>query len=230
MPIPVHALAHRPLPPEAVAELIALPTAQRAPDGVDTFDAVEAEMRQRGWSWQHELVTDSYRTGYGHLLYTEGESPFGDPEARHFLVFGELYPVDPDEDEGEDSMANGRWLYDFMDSWQQLPGWTGRRPATDQDCETVLAQAAQAVTDHLGRAPERTVLSAESLAMGPALTHRVWRTDTHALVLGPAPDNLPYGYLTHLRLSCTPLSCGPELPPAGDEEGLTEWISAHVDW
>ncbi|MEU1790582.1 hypothetical protein ABZ553_32860 [Streptomyces sparsogenes] len=226
MPIPVHALAHRPLPPEAVAELIALPTAPRAPDGVDTFDAVEAEMRQRGWSWQHELVTDSYRTGYGHLLCTDGESPFGDPEARHFVVFGELYPVDPDDG----SMTNGRWLYDLMDDWQRLPGWTGRRPSTDQDCEAVLAQAAQAVTDHLGTPPERTLPSSEALAAGPPLTQRIWRTPTHALVLGPAPDNGPYGYLTHLQLSCTPLSCGPELPPADDEEGLTEWISAHVDW
>ncbi|GAA3818357.1 hypothetical protein GCM10023083_59820 [Streptomyces phyllanthi] len=49
-------------------------------------------------------------------------------------------------------------------------------------------------------------------------------------VLGPAPDNGLYAYLTHLQLSCTPLSCGLDLPSADDEDGLTRWVSAHVDW
>lgn len=50
------------------------------------------------------------------------------------------------------------------------------------------------------------------------------------LVLGPAADNGPYGYLTHLQLSLTPLTCAPELPPAADENALEAWISAHIDW
>lgn len=223
MPIPVHALAHRPLTADAVAEFVALPA---VPDIPDDGDAVDAELRRRGWSGQHELVCDSFLTGHGHVLCTDGLNPFGQPDARRFLVFEELYPVDPD-DEGLD---NERWLYGLMDAWQELPGWSGRRSCTDQDCEAVLDGAARAVTEHLGTGPERTVPSSQTLVMGPALTHRVWRTPTHALILGPAPDNGPYGYLTHLQLSCTPLGCGPELPPADDADGLTEWISTHVDW
>ncbi|MCX4821442.1 hypothetical protein OG883_16330 [Streptomyces sp. NBC_01142] len=223
MPIPVHALAHRPLTAAAVAELVALPAVPQVPDDVDAMDA---ELQQRGWSWDHELVCDSFRTGYGHVLCSDGGNPFGHPDARRFLVFGELYPLDPDDE----SMTNGPWLYDLMDDWQQLPGWSGRRPCTDQDCEAVLAQAAQAVTEHLGTAPERTILSSVAVVTGPALTHRIWRTPTHALVLGPAADNGPYGFLTHLQLSCTPLACGPRLPPADDEDGLVRWVTAHVDW
>ncbi|MEC4018271.1 hypothetical protein [Streptomyces sp. H27-D2] len=223
MPIPVHALAHRPLPAAAVSELVALPTAPHVPDN---DNVIAAEMQQRGWSWEPDLVCDSFRTGYGHVLCSDGHSPFGHPDARHFLVFGELYPLDPDDE----SMTNGPWLYDIMDDWQQLPGWSGRRPCNDQDCETVLAQAAQAVTEHLGTAPERTIPSSAAVVTGPALTHHIWRTPTHALVLGPAADNGPYGYLTHLQLSHTPLACGPDLPAADDEDGLARWITAHVDW
>ncbi|MET8479188.1 hypothetical protein [Streptomyces clavifer] len=185
-----------------------------------------AEMQRRGWSWEHEMVCDSARTGYGHILCTEGYEPFGHPDARHFLVFGELYPVDP----YDDRMANRPWLERILDHWQQLPGWSGRRACTDQDCEAVLTEAAHAVTEHLGSGPERTVSSTAAGATGPPLTHRVWRTPTHALVLGPAADNGPHGYLTHLQLSLTPLTCGPDLPPAEDEDGLTAWINAHVDW
>lgn len=68
------------------------------------------------------------------------------------------------------------------------------------------------------------------MVTGTALTHRIWRTATHALVLGPSADNGPYGFLTHLQLSCTPLSCGPDLPPTDDENALARWITAHVDW
>lgn len=223
MPITVHALAHRPLTTEAVAEFVALPSVAPIPDDAD---AVDAELRRRGWSWQNELVCDSFLTGHGHVVCTDGMSPFGQADARQFLVFGEVYPVDP-EDDGPD---NGPWLYGLMDDWKQLPGWIELRPGTDLDCEAVLERAAQAVTEHLGTGPERTFASSESLVMGPPLTHRVWRTATHALVLGPAPDNGPYCYLTHLQLSCTPLHCGPDLPPADDTDGLTKWIGAHVDW
>lgn len=160
------------------------------------------------------------------MLCTDGISPFGRSDARYSLVFGQLYPVDPDDE----NMTNGPWLYSLMDDWQQQPGWSGRRPGTDQDCERVLAQAAQAVTGHLGTAPERTVPSSEAMVAGPLLTHRIWRTPTHALILGPAADNGPYGYLSHLQLSCTPLTCGPDLPPADDEDSLTRWITSHVDW
>lgn len=222
MPIPVHALAHRPLTAGAVAELVALPTAPHVPDD---FESRNVEVQKRGWAWE-DLVCDSFRTGYGHVLCTDGSNPFGRPEVRHFLVFGEVYPVDPDDEE----VTNGEWLYELIDDWQQLPGWSGRRPCTDQDCETVLEQAAQAVTEHLGQSPERTLLSSAATVTGPALTHRIWRTPTHALVLGPASDNGPYGYLTHLQLSYTPLTCGPDLPPADDTDSLDRWISAHVDW
>ncbi|MET7621926.1 hypothetical protein [Streptomyces sp. NPDC005408] len=223
MPVPVHALAHRPLTAAAVAELLDLPT---APPVAEDFDALDSELRRRGCGWEHELVADSFRTGSAHVLCTDGPSPFGTPEARHFLVFGELYPVDPDDED----LDNGPWLYELMADWQQQPGWTGHRPATVQDCETVLAQAAQTVTEHLGAAPERTILSDAAVVTGPSLTHRVWRTPTHALVVGPAADNGPYGYLTHLQLSYTPLTCGPELPPADDEDALPGWITSHIDW
>ncbi|CAL9338514.1 hypothetical protein [Streptomyces sp. enrichment culture] len=223
MPIAVHALAHGPLTTDAVAEFVALPSVPPVPDDVD---AVDEEVRRRGWGWQHALVCDSFLTGHGHIVCTDGISPFGQADARRFLVFGEVYPVDPEDDE----MVNGPCLYGLMDEWQRLPGWNGLRPGTDRDCEAVLARAAQAVTEHLGAGPERMIPSSESLAAGPPLTHRVWRTATHALVLGPAPDNGPYGYLTHLQLSSTPLDCGPDLPPADDTDGLTKWISTHIDW
>ncbi|MFG3345859.1 hypothetical protein ACGF1Z_12465 [Streptomyces sp. NPDC048018] len=220
----VHALAHRPLTVEAVAEFLGLPAAPPVPE--DDEDAVGEEVRRRGWEGEDRLVCDSYRTAHGHVMCSETLSPFGDPDARAFLVFGELYPVDPHDE----SLANASWLNGLLDAWQKLPGWSGRRPATARDCEDLLAQAAQMVGDHLGASPERTVLSSEALAAGPRLTQRVWRTAGHAVVLGPAPDNGPYGYLTHLQLSCTPLACGPELPPAGDEDGMAAWIGAHVDW
>ncbi|NGO79238.1 hypothetical protein G6045_26820 [Streptomyces sp. YC504] len=86
------------------------------------------------------------------------------------------------------------------------------------------------MTEQLGAGPERTVVSDATVVTGPAMTHRIWRTATHALVVGPHADNGPYGYLTHLQLSLTPLGCGPELPPAGDEKALAQWITAHVDW
>ncbi|MFF9567388.1 hypothetical protein [Streptomyces sp. NPDC014685] len=222
MPIPVHALAHSTLTADALDEFLALPTAPHVPDD---FDALDLEVRRRGWAWE-DLVQDSFRTGYGHVLCTEDLTPFGVPDTRSFLVFGEVYPVDPEDGE----MDNGPWLYGLVDDWQKLPGWSGRRPCTDQDCEAVLEQAARTMVEHLGQGPERTAPSSAAIATGPALTHRVWRTPTHALILGPASDNGPYGYLTHLQLSCTPLSCAPGLPPADDADGLDRWINAHVDW
>ncbi|GHI83160.1 hypothetical protein ACWGF3_08615 [Streptomyces xanthophaeus] len=223
MSLPVHALTHRPLRAAAVSELRALPTAPHVPE---EFDALDTEVRRRGWNWEHELIANSFRTAHGHVVCTDGPSPFGRPDARTFLVFGELYPVDPDDG----GMDNASWLYGLIDDWQAQPGWSGRRPCTDQHCEAVLARAALAVTAHLGAPPERTVRSCAAVVTGPALTHRIWRTPTHALVLGPAADNGPYGLLTHLQLSCTPLTCGPDLPPAGDEDALARWITAHVDW
>ncbi|MFH8729008.1 hypothetical protein [Streptomyces termitum] len=233
MPEPVHALAHRPLTPQAVAEFVGLPAEPQIPE-----DAVEEAVRKRGWSWEHELVCDALTTGHGHVLCSEAYVPFGRPDARSFLVFGEVYPDDPHDEE----MSNGPWLFPCMDDWQNQPGWSGARPATVEDCEEALARAAQAVTAHLGRAPERTLVSDAAVVTGPAMTHRIWRipaltpgpdsapTPTHALILGPHADNGPYGYLTHLQLSCAPLSCGPDLPPAQDETALAAWIAAHVDW
>ncbi|GHG62737.1 hypothetical protein GCM10018779_31710 [Streptomyces griseocarneus] len=223
MLFPVHALAHRPLTVGAVAELVGLPAESDVSDG---FEAVDAEVQRRGWCWEDSLVCDSFRTAEQHVLCSDHASPFGNPDARTFLVFGELYPVDPHDER----MANESWLYGLMDRWQEQPGWSGRRPCTDQDCEAVLAQAAQAVTEHLGMPPERTFSSSVTVVAGPALTHRIWRTPTHALILGPTADNGPYGYLTHLQLSCTPLTCGPDLPSADDEDGLAGWITAHIDW
>ncbi|MFJ9888864.1 hypothetical protein ACIQRW_23745 [Streptomyces sp. NPDC091287] len=223
MPTRVHALARRPLTPAAVAEFVALPT---GPPVGDDFEALDAELARRGWDWEHELVPDSFRTGHGHVLCSDGRNPFGQPDVRSFLVFGELYPFD-EHDEG---MTNEPWLSEHMDLWGQAAGWESDEPSTEQDCEATLAQAARAVTEHLGAAPERTCLSDAAVVTGPAMTHRVWRTSTHALVLGPAADNGPYGLLTHLQLSLTPLTCAPELPPAADENALDAWISAHIDW
>ncbi|MEX2981249.1 hypothetical protein [Streptomyces sp. C36] len=223
MLFPVHALAHRPLTAGAVAELVDLPAASHVSDD---FEAVEAEVQRRGWCWEESLVCESFRTADQHVLCSDYASPFGNPDARTFLVFGELYPVDPHDER----LANESWLYGLMDRWQELPGWSGRRPATDQDCEAVLTQAAQAVTEHLGAPPERTFSSSATVVAGPELTHRIWRTPTHALILGQTSDNGPYGYLTHLQLSFTPLTCGPDLPSADDEDGLVDWINAHIDW
>lgn len=223
MPTCVHLFAYRPLTVDAVAEFVGLPTARRV---TEDADAVDAELRGRGWSWENDLVCDSLRTRYGHVLCSDELSPFGHPDARNFLVFGELYPLDPQDEH----MTNESWLRGHMDDWCQLPGWESREACTDKDCETVLAQAAQAVTEYLGTEPERTLLSSAAVVTGPDLSHRIWRTSTHALVLGPAADNGPYGYLTHLQLSCTPLSCGPDLPTADDEDALADWITAHVDW
>lgn len=218
---PVHALAHRPLTAEDVAELVGLPTEPKVPE-----EDEEEVVARRGWSWEHGLVCDALRTGGGHVLCSESYVPFGDPGTRTFLVFGEVYPVDPADPE----MRNAPWLSGLLDDWGRQPGWTGIRPATTEDCERVLADAADAVTAHLGRAPERTVVSDAAVVTGPAMVHRVWRTSTHALVLGPCADNGPYGFLTHLQLSCTPLACGPELPPASDTDALEKWITAHIDW
>ncbi|MFE2074150.1 hypothetical protein [Streptomyces misionensis] len=225
MPTAVHALAHCPLTVDAVAELVALPFVPLADEDDDT---VEEELRRRGWQWEAELVRDSFRTGYGHVLCSEGFSPFGIRKDRAFLVFGEVYPADPQDA----SMANATWLNGYMDGWERAPGWRSRRPATDQDCEAVLAQAARAVTEALGADPERTLVSDHTVGFGLALTHRIWRTPSHALILGPSSDEGPYGYLTHLQLSQTPLSCAPGLPPAGaeHEEALEIWITAHIDW
>ncbi|WP_233415554.1 hypothetical protein [Streptomyces sp. N35] len=222
--LPVHALAHRPLTPEAVAELLALPaTTELRGDE----DATDAELARRGWTTDDAVFDGYMRTGHGHMHCCDNPyEPFGDPEGLHLLAFGELYPVDPEDED----MTNGPWLYGQMEDWATQPGWTGLRPATVGDCEAVLAQAAQAVTEQLGAGPERTVVCDATVVTGSAMTHRIWRTATHALVLGPHADNGPYGYLTHLQLSLTPLDCGPELPPAEDEKALTRWITAHVDW
>jgi hypothetical protein len=45
----------------------------------------------------------------------------------------------------------------------------------------------------------------------------------------PAVDNGPSAYLTHLQLSFRPLTCGPDIPPADNEDGLHAWIVAHAD-
>ncbi|MEU3662468.1 hypothetical protein AB0E77_22360 [Streptomyces sp. NPDC032940] len=223
MPSPVHALAHCSLTPAAVAEFLALP---QQPAVADDFDAVDAALRAHGWSWEHECLPDSYRTGFGHPLCTEGDAPFGDLTARSFLAFGELYPVDP-EDEDLDNMP---WLGDLVDDWGRAPGWTVRRPSTVEACIGVLDRAADAVAAHLGAPPERTVASDAAVVTGPPMPHRIWRTATHAVIVGPHADNGPYGYLTHLQLAASPLGLAPELPPADDPAGLDRWIEAHVDW
>ncbi|WP_240804126.1 hypothetical protein [Streptomyces sp. A0592] len=223
MPTPVHALAHCPVIPAAVAEFLALP---QQPAAADDFDALDAVLRARGWSWEHECLTDSYRTGYGHPLCTEGDTPFGDPTARRFLVFGQLYPVDPHDDD----LDNMPWLGELVDDWGGAPGWTVRRPSTVEACTEVLNQAADAVTAHFGAAPERSVTSDAAVVTGPPMLHRIWRTDTQAVIVGPHADNGPYGYLTHLQLSASPLSLARELPPEGDTAALERWIEAHVDW
>ncbi|OIK28288.1 hypothetical protein [Streptomyces malaysiense] len=142
MPIPVPALTHRPLTAEAVAELVALPYVP--PVDEDDEAAVEAELRRRDWWWE-DLVRDSFRTGHGHVPCSDAFSPFGELRARAFLVFGGMYPVDPEDE----SMADGTWLNGYMEGWERLSGRRGLRPATDRDREAVLAEAAGAVTEVL---------------------------------------------------------------------------------
>ncbi|MEV5514595.1 hypothetical protein AB0L50_17015 [Streptomyces flaveolus] len=223
MPSPVHALAHCLLTQAAVAEFLALP---QQPAVADDFDTLDTALRARGWSWEHECLTDSYRTGFGHPLCTEGVAPFGDPTARSFLAFGELHPVDPDDED----LDNMPWLGDLVDDWGRAPGWTVRRPSTVEACVEVLDRAADAVAARLGAAPERTVTSDAAVVTGPPMPHRIWRTATHAVIVGPHADNGPYGCLTHLQLAASPLGLAPELPPADDAAGLDRWIEAHVDW
>jgi len=223
MPSPVHALAHCPLTPAAVAEFLALPQ-QPAAEG--DFDALDAVLRARDWSWEHECLTDSYRTGFGHPLCTEGDTPFGDPTARSFLAFGELYPVDPDDED----LVNMPWLGELVDNWGQAPGWTVQRPSTVEACVEVLDRAAEAVAAHLGAAPELTITSDAAVVTGPPMPNRIWRTATQAVIVGPHADNGPYGYLTHLQLAASPLTLAPELPPADDTAELDRWIRTHVDW
>ncbi|MFR9793338.1 hypothetical protein ACL07V_32495 [Streptomyces sp. MB22_4] len=100
MPLPVHALAHRPLTTEAVAELVALPFV--APVGED-HDAVDEELRRRGWD-REDLVRESFRTGHGHVLRSDDDSPFGELEARTFLL--------PPADDGQ---ALADWITAHID-------------------------------------------------------------------------------------------------------------------
>ncbi|TDT42121.1 hypothetical protein EV562_10190 [Streptomyces sp. BK208] len=223
MPAPVHALAQCSLSPAAVAEFLALP---RQPVSGEEFDVLDAAVRARGWSREHDCLTDAYRTGFGHLLCTEGNSPSADPAARRFLAFGELCPLDPDDED----LANLSWLGELVDDWGRAPGWTVRRPSTVEACVEVLDRAADAVTAHLGSPAERTVTSDAAVVTGPAMPHRIWRTDTEAVIVGPHADNGPYGYLTHLQLAASPLGLAPELPPADDTAALDRWIETHVDW
>jgi hypothetical protein len=223
MPTLVHALAHCPLTPAAAAEFLTLP---QQPVPADDSDALDTVMRARGWEWEHECLTDAYRTGFGHPLYTEGETPFGDPTAQCFLVFGELYPVDPHDED----LVNMPWLDKVVDKWGRAPGWTVQRPSTVETCTEALDRAADAVTAHLGAPPERTVISDAAVMTGPPMPHRIWRTATHAVIVGPHVDNGPYGYLTHLQLAASPLGLAPGLPPADDTAAVDRWIETHVDW
>ncbi|MGV9289027.1 hypothetical protein [Streptomyces sp. NPDC003719] len=223
MPSPVHALAYCSLTPAAVAEFLALP---QQPSIENDFDALDTVLLARGWSWEHECLTDSYRTGFGHPLCTEGDTPFGDPTVRSFLAFGELYPVDPDDED----LVNMPWLGKVVDNWGQAPGWTVQRPSTVEACVEVLDRAAEAVAAHLGAAPELTITSDAAVVTGPPMPNRIWRTATQAVIVGPHADNGPYGYLTHLQLAASPLALAPELPPADDTAELDRWIRTHVDW
>jgi len=155
-----------------------------------------------------------------------GRCPVRGSDGAEFLAFGELYPVDPDDED----LDNMPWLGDLVDDWGRAPGWTVRRPSTVEACVEVLDRAADAVAAHLGAAPERTVTSDAAVVTGPPMPHRIWRTATHAVIVGPHADNGPYGYLTPLQLAASPLGLAPELPPADDAAGLDHWIEAHVDW
>ncbi|GGP84226.1 hypothetical protein GCM10010231_63620 [Streptomyces sindenensis] len=74
LPTRVPLLALRPLTPEAVAEFVALPT---APPAGDDVEALDAELARRGWSWEHELACESFRTRHGHVLCSDDQNPFG---------------------------------------------------------------------------------------------------------------------------------------------------------
>ncbi|WP_237773382.1 hypothetical protein [Streptomyces luteocolor] len=166
------------------------------------------------------------------MVHSDGCQPFGHSDVRCLLVFGHFYPAPSSEEvaAGRDEGADDPWLLGIMDNWQKADGWTGSGQPTVADCENVLADAARAVTEHLGAGPERTVASSPSIAAGSPLPHRIWRTPTHALILGPLSDHGPYGYLTHLALVHAPLDQNAPLPDADDTEGLIRWIVTHADW
>ncbi|MFD4370578.1 hypothetical protein [Streptomyces sp. NPDC058486] len=56
------------------------------------------------------------------------------------------------------------------------------------------------------------------------------RSWEHGLIDGAVVVTDPYGYLTHLQLSYTPLGYSPDLPAEQDGAALERWVIAHVDW
>jgi hypothetical protein len=131
--------------------------------------------------------------------------------------------VDPEDE----AVTDGEWLYDLMDERQHLPGWSGRRPCTDQDREAVLEEPRTCSERAPRRDPERTILSSAAVVTGPALPHRIWRSPTHAL--GPTSDNGSIASSPHAAF--VQASLLQSRPAARDGEvGLGNWISAHVDW
>ncbi|MHC3814739.1 hypothetical protein [Streptomyces sp. DT9] len=206
--MPVHALAHSPLSPASVRELLAMPGMPPVPD--EEFD--EYSETELGWEYT-DLVCDAVTTRHHHVLWYEG-APLGDPDSTLILTFGEAYPVNPPDPDayGHDSLVK------LIGEWAALPGWVLLEEPAEAECEAVLDRAADVVSAELGP-PLRTLRADDWLGLGPHLMCRIWRMGEHGVVLAPREDGGPYGYLTHLTLTVRPWPAGEELP-AGDEDRL----------
>ncbi|MGW2013975.1 hypothetical protein [Streptomyces sp. NPDC001927] len=213
----VNALATSALTAAAVRDLLALPAMTPVPDE----EFLDHSSDVLGWTFTH-LVCDAERTPHDHVLSYTADNPLGDRTATFNLVFAEAYPHDP---EGEE---NVKWLTGDVRGWADELGWSFRTDATLDTCESVLAEAAEAMSEVLGSGPVRTLRTDGSFSMGPYALCRIWRTDEHAVVVSPLEDHGPYGYLTHFVLALTPCPADEELP--ADDDGLRTWVVDRIDW
>ncbi|WP_158685737.1 hypothetical protein [Streptomyces purpureus] len=213
----VKALAASALTTAAVRELLALPTMAPVPDE----EFLDHSSKVLGWEFT-DLVCEAERTRHGHVLFFDANNPLGDMRTTFNLVFAEAYPYDPD------GLDNEKWLTGDVRAWADELGWRFQADPTFDECETLLAEAADAVSDVLGCPPERTIRTDEHVSMGPFTLCRIWRAGEHAVVLGSLEDHGPYGYLMHFALVLTPCAAGEELP--ADDADLRKWVVDRIDW
>jgi hypothetical protein len=206
-------MANLPLTPAAVRELMSLPMMEPVP--ADRMDEVA-----EGLGWEStDLVCEAERTRSGHVLWTSDYfASLGNPESTFVLTFANSYPQD-----GDGQIHDP--LVDLMQEWGNQPGWRLVTAPTMAECEAVFAEAVSVVTAELGP-PLRTVRDSDHcLATDPPYT--IWRWGNHGLVVGPVPDNGPYGYLTMGVLVLHPWSADEALPE--DDLDLAHWIRDRIE-
>ncbi|MGI5403636.1 hypothetical protein ACQEVG_30120 [Streptomyces sp. CA-135486] len=167
-----------------------------------------------GWVYEHERVCDAFRTGHGHVLWaSKYVDSLGAPDACFVLTFANSCPQDP-EDPDDDSWD------ELMQDWGELPGWQFTTAPSQADFGASLTQAASVVESELG--PPERIVPADDDCLGPPMQYRVWRTRSHALVVGACPDNGPFGYLTMGVAALRPWRSDDPLP-AGDRD-ILNWL------